>query len=368
MVEFFFFAITQIFSEGIITCHRCRCCFCPRGSCSRAQRAGGAFVEDAHLISAINWQRCTSQETLGLRLKAVHLLLRGWRVAAGWRSSTGRSLSGVARACRGVGGRRKYVICGVTANWHPPFAVAALIQLPPQVQLSHSLRAKEAIFGSREKVTNKVRSAISTDRCSKLSLRGETSRPIDWDETSATCSFIARKKPDVRRGEDDGEILYSLREGRPQQQVFYFLLTRLFAAVNFIFSEEEVRWRRIVERPSALNTVRAAELVMFQPKSVLFQRNSMRGCVEGERHWCSCQKYPCRLNTFVFFCFFKCTQSCWQSARPVHHPVWKTIVARGQEGEKVLLACNLRPSAPERTFTLVPNAAVIYLVTASAAF
>lgn len=73
-------------------------------------------MEDAHLISAINWQPCRSQETLGLRLKAVHLLLRGRRVAAGRRSSTGRRLSGVARACRGVGGRRKYVICGVTAN------------------------------------------------------------------------------------------------------------------------------------------------------------------------------------------------------------------------------------------------------------
>lgn len=138
MVEFFFFAITQIFSEGIITCHRCRCCFCPRGSCSRAQRAGGAFVEVAHLISAINWQLCRSQETLGLRLKAVHLLLRGRRVAAGRRSSTSRSLSGVARACRRVGGRRKYVICGVTANWHPPLPRPA-IPLPPQVQLSHAL-------------------------------------------------------------------------------------------------------------------------------------------------------------------------------------------------------------------------------------
>lgn len=69
-------------------------------------------MEDAHLISAINWQLCHSQETLGLRLKAVHLLLRGRRVAAGRRFGTGRSLSGVARACRVVGGRRKYVICG----------------------------------------------------------------------------------------------------------------------------------------------------------------------------------------------------------------------------------------------------------------
>lgn len=169
--------------------------------------------------------------------------------------------------------------------------------------LSRSLRAKEAIFGSGEKVTNKVRSAMSTDRCSKLSLRGETLRPIDWDETSATCSFIARKKPDVRRGEDDGEILYSLHAVQQQQQVFYFPLTRLFATVNFIFSEEEVRWRRIVERPSALNTVRAGELGMFQPESVLFQSNSMRGCVEGEQHRCSWQKYPCRLNAFGFFFF-----------------------------------------------------------------
>lgn len=40
-------------------------------------------MEDAHLISAINWQLCRSQETLGLRLKAVHLLLRGRSVAAG---------------------------------------------------------------------------------------------------------------------------------------------------------------------------------------------------------------------------------------------------------------------------------------------
>lgn len=123
---FAFFAITQIFGEGIITCHRCRCCFCPQGTCSRAQRAGGAFVEDAHLISAINWQLCRSQETLGLRLKAVHLLLRGRSVAAGRGgerccapAQVGTYLEGGwggARACRGVGGRRKYVICGVTAN------------------------------------------------------------------------------------------------------------------------------------------------------------------------------------------------------------------------------------------------------------
>lgn len=101
----------------------------------------------------------------------------------------------------------------------------------------------------------------------------------------------AVKKPDVRRGEDDGEILYSLHAVQRQQQVFYFPLTRLFAAVNFIFSEEEVRWRRRVERPSALNTVRVGELGMFQPESVLFQGNSMRGCVEGEHHWCSWHKY-----------------------------------------------------------------------------
>lgn len=128
-------------------------------------------------------------------------------------------------------------------------------------------------------------------------------RPIDWDETSATRSFIARKKPDVRRGEEDGEIQYSLHAVQPQQQVFYFPLTRLFAAVNFIFSEEEVRWRRIVERPSALNTARAGEPGMFQPESVLFQRNSMRGCVAGEQHRCSWQKYPCRRNTFSSFFF-----------------------------------------------------------------
>lgn len=115
-------------------------------------------------------------------------------------------------------------------------------------------------------------------------LGGETSRPIDWDETSATRSFIARKKkkPDVRRGEDDGEILYGLRALRRQQQVFYFPLTRLFAAVNFIFSEEEARWRRIVERPSALNTVRAGEPAMFQPESVLFSEKSNEGAASRE--------------------------------------------------------------------------------------
>lgn len=170
--------------------------------------------------------------------------------------------------------------------------------LPLQVQLSHEPRKR--YLEVEEKVANKVRSAISTDRCSKLSLRGETSRPIDRDETSATRSSIGSKKRDVRRGEDSGEILYSLRAVQRQQQVFYFPLTRLFAAVNFIFSEEEVRWRRIVEGPSALNTVRVWELGMFQPKSVLFHRNPMRGCVEGERHWCSWKKYPCRLNTLVF--------------------------------------------------------------------
>lgn len=78
------------------------------------------------------------------------------------------------------------------------------------------------------------------------------------------------------------EKLYLLHAVQRQQQVFYFPLTLLFATVNFIFSEEEVRWRRIVERLSPLNTVPAGELGMFLPESVPFQRNSMRGCIEGE--------------------------------------------------------------------------------------
>lgn len=110
---------------------------------------------------------------------------------------------------------------------------------PAGAALSRALRAKEAMSGSGEKVTNKVRCAITTDRCSKLSLWGETLRPIDWDETSATRSFIARKKPDVRRGEEDGEIQNSLHAVQRQQQVFYFPLTWLFAAVNFIFSRRK---------------------------------------------------------------------------------------------------------------------------------
>lgn len=167
---------------------------------------------------------------------------------------------------------------------HPAAAAGAALSQPFASQGSNVWKERKGY---------KVRSAISTDRRSKLTLRGETSRPIDWDKMGATYSFIACKEPDVRWGEADGEILYSLHAVQRQQQVFYFPLTLLFASVNFIFSEEEVRWRRIVERPSELNTVRAEELGMFQPESVLFHRNSMRGCIKGECHRCLWQIYSC---------------------------------------------------------------------------
>lgn len=77
-------------------------------------------MEDAHLISAINWQplplagdsRAPPQGRPSVAARAT----RGAWPPAGRRSSTGRSLCRLAGACRGVGGRRKYVICGVTAN------------------------------------------------------------------------------------------------------------------------------------------------------------------------------------------------------------------------------------------------------------
>lgn len=127
------FVIIQIFGEGIITCHRCHCCF------------ASPFVP--RLVKPLKSRRCLcvrrtpdlsnqlaalpSHESPRLCLKAVHLLLRGC-VAMGERARAQVGIYLGARACRGVGGCRKYVICGFAqVDASAPAGAALLLSLQP---------------------------------------------------------------------------------------------------------------------------------------------------------------------------------------------------------------------------------------------
>lgn len=173
------FVIIQIFGEGIITCHRCHCCFASPFVLRLVKllRSRRCLCVGTHLISAINWQLYPHTSLPGSASR-LSICCCG-DVWYGWMCSRTGWLLSVSSCVSGVGGCIKYSMWFVVLRLLiPPLPEAVLLSLGPR-NWCFFFKKKRGY----KQVWQDARCVISTNRCSIRELKGETHRSIHSNET-----------------------------------------------------------------------------------------------------------------------------------------------------------------------------------------